>query len=174
MYFKRLVWVRAPAKKLLGPPPPPPNKGGRAKNIYTKVEGLTVAEWLGLGVRGLICAINTLWHYRERQKRMQQSGGLGPLPDRWAPLIFNDFAPPPLVGTGGSISIHVHGTLFCPARCDDAPEPSRWARGHYTFQMRTDISYFPLCSLAAYTNSLFGGITVRHWSIRNNPYFRLF
>jgi hypothetical protein len=33
----------------------PPRKGEPTKNIYTKLERLSVAEWLWLGLKGLIC-----------------------------------------------------------------------------------------------------------------------
>jgi len=35
-----------------------PSKGGPAKNLYTQWGRLSFAEWLGLGLRGLICTID--------------------------------------------------------------------------------------------------------------------
>ena len=43
-----------------------PGKGGPAKNKYTKSEILSAAEWLGLGLKGVICTIDRYCYYRER------------------------------------------------------------------------------------------------------------
>jgi hypothetical protein len=48
--------VRAPMKNFFRAP----SKGGPAKNIFTlnRQDWLSVAEWLGLGLKGLICTID--------------------------------------------------------------------------------------------------------------------
>jgi hypothetical protein len=35
-----------------------PRKGGLAKHLYTKLDWLSAAEWLGLSLKGLICTID--------------------------------------------------------------------------------------------------------------------
>jgi hypothetical protein len=55
--------VSGPVEKLFSGPR---RKDIPAKNIYTKSDRLSVAKWLGLGVKGLICTIDKKWCYRER------------------------------------------------------------------------------------------------------------
>jgi hypothetical protein len=79
----------------------PPNMGGLVK-IFTLIwrEQLSVAEWFGLGMKGLICKIDKLWYDWERQKHMQHSAAPCPLPYHCTPVICNEFpSNPTLVGT---------------------------------------------------------------------------
>jgi hypothetical protein len=50
----RLERVRAPVKNVLGTH----SKGGQAKNLHATSESPSFAEGLGLGLKGLICAID--------------------------------------------------------------------------------------------------------------------
>jgi hypothetical protein len=86
-----------PRWKTFSPPPPPQARENRI-NIFTlnRKDWLSVAEWLGLGLRRLICTVNKKWYCRERQKYMQR----GFLPNGQGPEIFKHHPPTPrFVGT---------------------------------------------------------------------------
>ena len=57
---------------------PPARSDRLAACTLNRTYRLSVAEGLGLGVRGLICAIDRWGYYRERPKHVQQSPAPGP------------------------------------------------------------------------------------------------
>ena len=108
------VW--APAKKQIFAPHP--SKGGAAKNIYTKSERLSVAEWLGLGLTGFTCTVDTQWYYGEIQTHLRQSGSRSPGPLRGlrVPVFCTGF--PLLVGSANKtpfkkVNMRTRYTFIC-------------------------------------------------------------
>jgi hypothetical protein len=80
----RYVWLsRRGAESGFGPPA----KGTPVKSLYTKPERLSVAEWLELGLKGLICIIDRQCYYREKQKHMQHNRAPDSLLVHVAPVI---------------------------------------------------------------------------------------
>ena len=80
------------------------------------IDWLSVAEWLGLGLKGLICTIDRQWCYQEIQKHVQPSQVAGPLPNFQAPIICSGIHTPSTslalviirnVGTRFNITCHV-------------------------------------------------------------------
>jgi hypothetical protein len=96
---RQRVW--GPTKKVFRLP----SKGRPASNLYIKSKNwFSVAEWLGLRLKGLICSVGINDNYRERKTHVQHSRVPGPDSDCWAPVICTGVPPSllRLVGTGAS------------------------------------------------------------------------
>ena len=63
--------------------PPPAGSDQLKIFILNQKDWLSVAEWIGLGLKGLICTIEKQLYHRERQKHIQHSQSL----DHQAPVI---------------------------------------------------------------------------------------
>jgi hypothetical protein len=70
-------WERVPARVKIFFGAPPTRVSQQKIFTLTWKDRLSVAEWLGFGLKRLICTANRQWHYQERRKHMQHN---------WAPF----------------------------------------------------------------------------------------